>query len=78
MNKRKVKKLMKPGTLFRVEGTTVVGMSLGYKGTGKIDSFNLVDIAKGSSVNRCDGKCHQATKREQACYWKVLRNIIGV
>lgn len=54
---------MQPGTLFRVEGTSVVGMSLGPKGKGEIDSFNLIDIVKGVCVKRCDGKCILATKR---------------
>lgn len=74
MNKRKVKKLFKPGTLFTVEGTHVVGMSLGYKDLNQIDSFNLMDIVTGEPVKRCDGKCRLATKREQHWYWAALRS----
>lgn len=76
MKNRKIKKLMQPGTLFRVEGTSVVGMSLGFKGKGEIDSFNLIDIVKGVCVKRCDGKCNLATKRECMMYWAALTFII--
>ena len=76
MNKRKAKKLFQCGTLSRVDGTNVVGMSLGYKGKGEIDSFNLIDIVKGVAVKRCDGKCRLATHRERAMYWAALKRII--
>lgn len=73
MNIRKVKKLFKPGTLFTVIGSNrVVGMSLGYKSPNEIRSFNLIDIVKGETVSRCNGKCRLATKREQAWYWMAL------
>lgn len=75
MNKRKAKKLMQHGTLFRVEGTSVVGMSLGYKDKGEIDSFNLIDVVKGVGVKRCDGKCRLATKKERMMYWAALTHI---
>ena len=75
MNNRKAKKMMQCGTLFRVEGSTVVGMSLGYKSKGEIDSFNLIDIVKGVAVKRCDGKCRLATHKECAMYWTALKHI---
>jgi hypothetical protein len=75
MNNREAKKLMQHGTLFTVEGTSVVGMSLGYKGKGEIDSFNLIDVVEGIAVKRCDGKCRLATKRERMMYWAALTHI---
>jgi hypothetical protein len=69
MNIRKAKKLYKAGTLFKVEGTHVVGMSLGYRSYNEIESFNLIDVVTGEPVARCDGKCRLATKREQDWYW---------
>ena len=77
MNIRKAKKLYKAGTLFKVEGTTVIGMSLGYKDLNQIESFNLIDIVAGEPVKRCDGKCRLATKREQDLYWAALRAIVN-
>lgn len=76
MNIRKAKKLYKAGTLFKVEGTNVVGMSLGCNRKNEIDSFNLIDILTGESVKRCDGKCRLATKKEQRLYFASLRAII--
>ena len=76
MNNRKAKKMMQCGTIFRVEGSTVVGMSLGYKGKGEIDSFNLIDIVKNVTVKHCDGKCRLATRKERAMYWLALKHII--
>ena len=75
MNNRKAKKLMQHGTLFRIEGTSVIGISLGYKGKGEIDSFNLIDVVKGVGVKRCDGKCRLATKKERMMYWAALTHI---
>ncbi len=77
MNTRKAKKLYKAGTLFKVEGTHVVGMSLGYRSYNEIESFNLIDVVTGEPVARCDGKCRLATKREQDWYWAALRAIVN-
>ena len=75
MKKRKAKKIFRPGTLFRVVGSKVVGMSLGYRKPNEIESFNLIDVVAGTPVKRCDGKCRLATKKERMMYWAALTYI---
>lgn len=77
MNTREAKLLFKAGTLFTVEGTNVVGMSLGYKDLNQIESFNLIDVVTGEPVAMCDGVCRPATKMEQDWYWAALRAIVN-
>ena len=80
MNNRKLKKLLSPGTLFRVIGTDAVFMALGglHKNSNNIRSFNGIDIKNRIPIRRADGRCRLATKKEQDAYWSVMRDITGV
>ena len=70
--------MFRPGTLVTIKGTSCVFMSLGHKeGTkNELQSFNGMDIRCRVPVIRCDGEGRQATRREQAEYWKVMREVI--
>jgi len=63
MKKRNYKRIYKPGTLMRIEGSNAVFMSLGLnpKNDRQIFSFNGIDIVERKTVKRADGKARRPT-----------------
>lgn len=76
MNNRKAKKLMTPGKLVTVKGTSCVFMCLGKKKGYEIESFNGFDLKTGMPVTRCDGAVRLATKTETIKYWHIIRLFV--
>lgn len=76
MNNRKAKKIMTPGTLVTVKGTSCVFMSLGKKKGYEIGSFNGFDLKTGVPITRCDGVVRLATKSETIKYWDIIRLLV--
>ena len=76
MNNKQRSKLKKAGTLITIKGTSCVFMVIGMKDKNTVDSFNGFDIKTGIAVQKCDGVCRLATKREQSAYWSCLRKFI--
>ncbi len=79
MKKRNYKRIYKPGTLMRIEGSNTVFMSLGLnpKNDRQIFSFNGIDIVERKTVKRADGKARPANKWEQTTYWAVMKEVIA-
>ena len=79
MKKRNYKRIYKPGTLMRIEGSNAVFMSLGLnpKNDRQIFSFNGIDIVERKTVKRADGKARPANKWEQETYWAVMKEVIA-
>lgn len=78
MNNREAKKLMIPGKLVTVKGTSCVFMSLGKKKGRVIESFNGFDLKTGMPVTRCDGVVRPSTKSETIKYWNIIRWFVTV
>ena len=76
MNNRKAKRIMTPGKLVTVKGTSCVFMSLGKKKGYEIESFNGFDLKTGVPVTRCDGVVRPATKLETIKYWDTIRLFV--
>lgn len=78
MKKRNYKRIYKPGTLMRIEGSNAVFMSLGLnpKNDRQIFSFNGIDIVERKTVKRADGKARPANKWEQTTYWAVMKEVV--
>lgn len=76
MNRRRSKKIYKPGTLITVQGTYCVFMVIGLKGKNELDSFNGINVVTGKPVIRCDGRARLATKKEQRLYWTFIKALI--
>lgn len=79
MKKRNYKRIYRPGTLFRVQGSDCVFMSLGLnpRNNRQIFSFNGIDIVKRKAVTRADGRAVPARKWEEQTYWQVMKEIIS-
>lgn len=79
MKKRNYKRIYRPGTLFRVQGSDCVFMSLGLnpRNGSQIFSFNGIDIVKRKAVIRADGRAVPAKKWEEQTYWQVMKEIIS-
>ena len=77
MKKRNYKRIFRPGTLMRIQGSNCVFMSLGLnpKNNRQIFSFNGMDIVERKPVTRTDGRARPANKWEQNTYWAVLKEI---
>lgn len=79
MNNRKLKKLMKPGTLYTIIGGHCVFVNMGgFKRTSKGLSpyaFNGIDLKERCWVSRCDGRCRLATEKEQKLYWNIIKEL---
>ena len=78
MKKRNYKRIYRPGTLFRVQGSDCVFMSLGLnpRNNRQIFSFNGIDIVERKTVKRADGRARPANKWEQATYWAVMKEVV--
>lgn len=78
MKNRNYKRIYRPGTLMRIQGSNCVFMSLGLnpRNNKQIFSFYGIDIVERKAVTRADGRARPANKWEQNTYWAVMKEII--
>ena len=79
MDLRKLKKIARPGSVYVIIGTHTAFMSLGgFKRTQngfEPIAINGIYLKHRKLVLRCDGRVRLATKKEEAAYWNIMKQI---
>jgi len=78
MKKRNYKRIYRPGTLIRVQGSDGVFMSLGLnpRDDKQIYVSNGIDIKERKAIKCASGRARPANKWEQQTYWAVMKEVI--
>lgn len=79
MKERKIKKMMKGGTLVRILGTPYIYMCMGgfRPGTHALKTFNGIDIKLRVHTICGSGNARLATPKECQLYWNIMQGLTG-